>query len=558
MSLDIEPIDFIKRTALKERNEIIAKVNEIIDVINQAPQGLTVVEANLSLTSESTFEGTLTEAQFAELNGTNSILKTTLQMGDDSYQFYTINKSIQITPGETERRTIYGEMSALDGTIAAYTIQKTDTDYTIRGELKEYATVEMVEAIEDELGSAEEPGTIRGDIAANDAAAVHKTGYETIDGPKTFNDSINKPATSNVNFAMILKNNNPQGVIPANDTSSGFSFRPSDTNVNMAVLLHIINKTTGDGKIELSSRNYNYGNKGSILLITPADGSPYATCPNREYNAGNSTDIVNNGNLESRLGQLTKADVGLGNVDNTSDADKPISTAQREEFNNAFDDIRYLDDNKQTKLVSGVNIKTVNNTDILGSGNIPISTVGTWGNIGGQIVDQNDLQEQFATKQDNLVSGTNIKTVGGQSLMGSGNIPIPMGGGYWKVPETFSELISADKIQLCYTISVGSSATPSTWKTAPPADPVISYSAWQNHTIILHKNSNYDRDIGISNDIDNNIIYFISIGYSNGEITMKPYSFNGGGSREGSTLVINSSNYPNYISLSDCLIWISE
>lgn len=54
--------------------------------------------------------------------------------------------------------------------------------------------------------------------------------------------------------------------------------------------------------------------------------------------------------------------------------------------------------NKQDKLTSGSNIKTINNTSVLGSGNISV--------------------------QPTLVSGTNIKTINGNSLLGSGNITI--------------------------------------------------------------------------------------------------------------------------------------
>lgn len=53
---------------------------------------------------------------------------------------------------------------------------------------------------------------------------------------------------------------------------------------------------------------------------------------------------------------------------------------------------------KQDTLVSGTNIKTINNESILGAGNI-------------------DLQEP-------LVSGTNIKTINNQSILGSGNLDI--------------------------------------------------------------------------------------------------------------------------------------
>lgn len=56
---------------------------------------------------------------------------------------------------------------------------------------------------------------------------------------------------------------------------------------------------------------------------------------------------------------------------------------------------------KQDALVSGTNIKTINSTSLLGSGNISV--------------------------QDTLVSGTNIKTVNSQSLLGSGNIDISAG-----------------------------------------------------------------------------------------------------------------------------------
>ena len=51
---------------------------------------------------------------------------------------------------------------------------------------------------------------------------------------------------------------------------------------------------------------------------------------------------------------------------------------------------------KQDTLVSGTNIKTVNSTSLVGSGNVAV--------------------------QETLVSGTNIKTLNSTSLLGSGNI----------------------------------------------------------------------------------------------------------------------------------------
>jgi len=54
--------------------------------------------------------------------------------------------------------------------------------------------------------------------------------------------------------------------------------------------------------------------------------------------------------------------------------------------------------NKQNALSSGVNIKTINSTSVLGSGNIAV--------------------------QPTLVSGTNIKTINSNSLLGSGNVSV--------------------------------------------------------------------------------------------------------------------------------------
>ena len=51
-------------------------------------------------------------------------------------------------------------------------------------------------------------------------------------------------------------------------------------------------------------------------------------------------------------------------------------------------------------------------------------------------VSENELETQLAGKQDTLVSGTNIKTINGQSLLGSGNITIQGGGGGTIAPAT--------------------------------------------------------------------------------------------------------------------------
>lgn len=52
-----------------------------------------------------------------------------------------------------------------------------------------------------------------------------------------------------------------------------------------------------------------------------------------------------------------------------------------------------------------------------------------WGNITGNLAAQTDLLGALQAKQNALVSGANIKTINNQSILGSGNIDIQSGGG---------------------------------------------------------------------------------------------------------------------------------
>ena len=73
---------------------------------------------------------------------------------------------------------------------------------------------------------------------------------------------------------------------------------------------------------------------------------------------------------------VTKAQVGLENVDNTSDANKPIfDNAPTENSDNPVKSggVYTALLSKQPTLVSGTNIKTINGQSILGSGDLPIS-----------------------------------------------------------------------------------------------------------------------------------------------------------------------------------------
>lgn len=87
--------------------------------------------------------------------------------------------------------------------------------------------------------------------------------------------------------------------------------------------------------------------------------------------------------------------------------------------------------NTLNDVVAGTGV-TIDKTDPL---NPIISAEGgsggsdaAWGDITGTLSDQTDLQTELDSKQDTLVSGTTIKTINGESVLGSGDITIEAGG----------------------------------------------------------------------------------------------------------------------------------
>jgi len=80
-------------------------------------------------------------------------------------------------------------------------------------------------------------------------------------------------------------------------------------------------------------------------------------------------------------------------------------------------------DAKQATLVSATNIKTVNGNNLLGSGDISISSAVAWGNVTGTLSDQTDLNTALGLKAP-LASPTFTGTVSGitATMVGLGNV----------------------------------------------------------------------------------------------------------------------------------------
>jgi hypothetical protein len=59
-----------------------------------------------------------------------------------------------------------------------------------------------------------------------------------------------------------------------------------------------------------------------------------------------------------------------------------------------------------------------------------------WGSITGTLSTQSDLQSALDSKQDDLISGTNIKSINGNSLLGSGDLVVGGSSGVWGISNT--------------------------------------------------------------------------------------------------------------------------
>lgn len=104
---------------------------------------------------------------------------------------------------------------------------------------------------------------------------------------------------------------------------------------------------------------------GLIDDVTPSTYTVFSsTRSNNTYEPKNSNIQGHISNNTTNPHNVTKSQIGLSNVDNTSDANKPISNATSTALNS-----------KQDTLVSGTNIKTINGSSVLGRGDVVVGGI---------------------------------------------------------------------------------------------------------------------------------------------------------------------------------------
>ena len=143
--------------------------------------------------------------------------------------------------------------------------------------------------------------------------------------------------------------------------------------------------------------------------------------------------------------KATSSNYGLTTLTDSISSTSTTTAATPNSVKTAYD----LANGKQDALVSGTNIKTINSTSLLGSGDITISTFSgsyndltdkpsiptitdTYSSSSSDGMSGIAVASAISTKQDTLIgtetTGQNIKTINGTTLLGTGNITIGGGG----------------------------------------------------------------------------------------------------------------------------------
>lgn len=161
-------------------------------------------------------------------------------------------------------------------------------------------------------------------------------------------------------------------IFPANPTGSDVLFGLDEYNNKIYFEIDSLETGTtlnGTGYVRMVGTTPVYDNR---TLQSQLNGTGYVVMNGTTVSYQNSTfepvlptgyssSHYLGGDKQFRL--LSKDVVGLDQVNNTSDVNKPISTATQSALNG-----------KQATLVSGTNIKTINGSSILGSGDLTISS----------------------------------------------------------------------------------------------------------------------------------------------------------------------------------------
>lgn len=256
--------------------------------------------------------------------------------------------------------------------------------------------------------------------------------------------------THNASTVVVVSSDGIDGVINAATTTLAGAMSASDKTKLDGIAAGANNYThpTGDGNLHVPATGTT--NSGKVLTAGATAGSlSWTAIPAAPVSS-----------VAGKTGAVTlvKGDVGLGNVDNTSDLNKPISAATQLALDGKAESAHTHTVSQITDFESAVNSKI---QAVVGSapealdtlaeiaaqlGNDQDAVAALTATVAGKadavhthaISDVNGLQTALDGKLDTLVSGTNIKTINGTSVLGSGDLVVAGGSSFTVTEETLT------------------------------------------------------------------------------------------------------------------------
>ena len=255
-----------------------------------------------------------------------------------------------------------------------------------------------------------------GGAAHANAIAAGTAGFMT-GADKTKLDGVAAGATQNSADATLLARANHTGTQPASTISDFASAARAQTEAELVAGANITITPSGSGATrQLTVAATGGGGGGSTNLSTTTSTTTLTV------NSDTGTDAVLPAATPSVAGVLTAADKAkLDGIATGATANANTDSLSEGPTNKYFTELRVL-----ATLMAGFTL--VAGGTVLAADSLLVAV----GKLQKQI---NDL---FSGKQDTLVSGTNIKTVNGSSLLGGGNLVIAGGGATLPSVQTFT------------------------------------------------------------------------------------------------------------------------
>ena len=416
-------------------------------------------------------------------------------LGSGDIEIKLDSANVTYTPGTSdEEPSLVIDEETKDNFADGNAIQSVKDYFTEVINKDEFINASAFVNVESEIVDLAETINTIDEVASKAIMDLRKTKANVEDIPETYIES----ATSNdVVLTLTKSDSSTVEFDTTNCIRSEYNY--SDTNVN--VLVGSNNEFQYNGKeiatiedipdvkivslSEASETNDGYASAYDVRTVIEENEETISAAINDLYDikqdvltAGDNITIENNVISASVPNNVLLSEATSENDGYASAYDVQTVIKSNEEVSSAA--LNYLEDNKQDVLVSGTNIKTINGESLLGSGDIEIQSLSASQvtcNISSDRFDMSNVDEglnQLVTaveydaeytakyKQDTLVSGSNIKTINGESLLGSGDISISTGSGTLigtdgitinttTTSESTTSTISANKTSITYT-----------------------------------------------------------------------------------------------------------